>query len=95
MLSRHGVHLVFSGHDHVYERTLPMDGVTSLVTGGGGKSLYKARNKGWTAASASAHHATFVRVTRESLNLEAVKPDGTILDCLDIRADTRGASSLP
>ena len=95
LLSRHGVHLVFSGHDHVYERTLPMDGVTYLVTGGGGKRLYKARNKGWTAASASAHHATFVRVTRESLNLEAVKPDGTILDCLDIRADTRGAPSLP
>ncbi len=95
IFSRHGVHLVFSGHDHVYERTLPMDGVTYLVTGGGGKRLYKARNKGWTAASASAHHATFVRVTRESLNLEAVKPDGTILDRLDIRAGTRVKPSLP
>ena len=87
VFSRHGVHVVFSGHDHAYERTLPVGGVTYVVTGGGGKHLYKARKRWWTAASASAHHATLVRVTGKHLTLEAVKPDGAVLDRLDLRAD--------
>ncbi len=95
VFSRHDVHLVFSGHDHAYERTLPMDGVTYLVTGGGGKRLYQARKRSWTAASASAHHATLVRVTGEHLILEAIKPDGTVLDHLDMRACAEGESNLP
>ncbi len=74
---------------------MSLQGVTYIVTGGGGKRLYKARNRSWTAASASAHHATFVRVTGESLTLEAVKPDGTVLDRLNMRADARGKPNLP
>src|SRR6266542_3403908 len=34
------VSLVLSGHDHLYERNHPIDGVTYIVTGGGGRSLY-------------------------------------------------------
>ena len=85
VLSRHGVHVVFSGHDHAYERTLPVRGVTYVVTGGGGKRLYGVRRDARTAASASAHHATLVRVRGDHLTLEAVKPDGTILDRFDLR----------
>ena len=85
VFSRHGVHVVFSGHDHAYERTLPVSGVTYVVTGGGGKSLYGVRRNARTAASASAHHATLVRVRGESLILKAIKPDGTILDRLDLK----------
>lgn len=48
-----GVDIVFSGHDHLYERTLPMRGeqvtdaargVVYLVTGAGGASLYRERD---------------------------------------------------
>ena len=77
--------MVFSGHDHAYERALPIRGVTYVVTGGGGKHLYGVRANGQTAASASAHHATLVRVSGEHLTLEAVKPDGTVLDRLDLK----------
>lgn len=88
VFSRHGVHMVFSGHDHAYERTLPVGGVTYVVTGGGGKHLYGVRANGRTAASASAHHATLVRVSGERLTLEAVKPDGTALDRFDLKRNS-------
>ncbi|HLM77101.1 MAG TPA: metallophosphoesterase [Rubrobacteraceae bacterium] len=79
---RHGVNLAFSGHDHHYERTVPISGVTYVVSGGAGKSLYKAGKSKWTACSRSAYHAVFVRIEGEHLSLEAVKPDGTVLDRL-------------
>src|SRR5262249_58732157 len=32
-----GVNVVFSGHDHVYERIKPQKGITYFVTGAGGQ----------------------------------------------------------
>jgi acid phosphatase type 7 len=77
---RHGVDLVFSGHDHVYERTVPVRGVTYVVSGGGGRRLYRAGNDERTACSKSAHHAVLVRVDGGRLLLEAVEADGTVMD---------------
>jgi 3',5'-cyclic AMP phosphodiesterase CpdA len=34
---RHGVDVVFTGHDHFYERIKPQDGITYFVSGGAGK----------------------------------------------------------
>ncbi|MEZ5289033.1 MAG: metallophosphoesterase [Vicinamibacterales bacterium] len=34
---KHGVSVVFSGHDHIYERVRPQHGITYFVTGSGGK----------------------------------------------------------
>ena len=34
---KYGVSVVFSGHDHIYERILPQKGVQYFVTGSGGK----------------------------------------------------------
>ena len=36
ILEKHKVPLVLNGHDHDYERTTPQNGVTYVVTGGGG-----------------------------------------------------------
>jgi 3',5'-cyclic AMP phosphodiesterase CpdA len=77
---RCGVDLVFSGHDHVYERTVPVRGVTYVVSGGGGRRLYRAGNDERTACSKSAHHAVLVRVDGGRLLLEAVEADGTVMD---------------
>src|SRR5215510_13934188 len=35
---RYGVNAVFSGHDHIYERTIPLQGIQYFVTGAGGES---------------------------------------------------------
>jgi 3',5'-cyclic AMP phosphodiesterase CpdA len=37
ILVRHGVQVVLSGHDHVYERTTPQNGVVYFVSGAGGQ----------------------------------------------------------
>jgi 3',5'-cyclic AMP phosphodiesterase CpdA len=34
---RHGVNVVFTGHDHFYERVLPQKGIFYFVSGAGGK----------------------------------------------------------
>ena len=79
------VDLVFSGHDHVYERTKPICGVTYVLSGGGGKGLYPAGRSEWTAFSKSTHHAVLIRIDGEHLSLEAVEPDGTVIDRADLR----------
>ncbi len=81
---RYKVNIAFSGHDHDYERTVPIGGVIYVVTGGGGKDLYKARKSKWTAFSKKVHHAVFVRIDGERLFLEAIEPDGTVIDRLDL-----------
>jgi acid phosphatase type 7 len=81
---RHGVDLVFGGHDHVYERTVPIRGVTYVVSGGGGRRLYRAGKSTWTAFSRSAHHAVLVRVDGGYLSLEAVEADGTVADRMEL-----------
>jgi acid phosphatase type 7 len=80
LLARYGVDVVFSGHDHVYERTAPVMGVTHVVSGGGGRELYRAGKERWTACSKSAHHAVLVHIGNSRLNLEAIEPDGNVFD---------------
>jgi predicted phosphodiesterase len=80
LFARHGVDLVFAGHDHVYERTVPIRGVSYVLSGGGGRRLYPAGEGRLTACSRSAHHAVVVRVGGGSLCLEAVEPDGAVFD---------------
>ena len=82
VFSRYGVTMVFSGHDHAYERTVPIRGVTYVVSGGGGRALYEAGESEWTAFSKSTHHAVFVRIAGGHLSLEAVEPNGTVVDRL-------------
>jgi 3',5'-cyclic AMP phosphodiesterase CpdA len=83
IFARHEVDLVFAGHDHVYEGTIPIKGVTYVVSGGGARRLYPAGKGPLTACSRSAHHAVLVRVDGERLSLEAVEPDGTVFDRVD------------
>jgi acid phosphatase type 7 len=81
---KHGVDLIFSGHDHVYERTVPITGVTYVVSGGGGRRLYPAGNGELTASSVSVHHAVLVRVSGSRLLLETLEVGGKVVDRLEL-----------
>jgi acid phosphatase type 7 len=83
IFAKHGVDLVFAGHDHVYERTVPIRGVTYVVSGGGGRRLYPAGKGRLTACSKSAHHAVLGRVDDGRLSIEAVEPHGLVFDRVD------------
>ena len=77
---RYKVNVVFSGHDHNYERTVPIHGITYVVAGGGGRDLYEAGRSEWTAFSRSVYHAVLVSVDGEHLSLEAVDTNGARMD---------------
>jgi acid phosphatase type 7 len=81
---KHGMDLTFSSHDHVYERTVPIRGVTYVVSGGGGRRLYSAGNGQLTASSVSAHHAVLVLVSGTHLLLAAVDVGGKVVDRLEL-----------
>lgn len=87
ILERHGVQLALTAHEHIYERTLPLQEhttvggpVTYIVTGGGGASLYPSGTARWTAASASVHHYVRGHADSCTLSLEAVNLDGAVFD---------------
>lgn len=75
-----GVQLVLAGHAHDYERTFPQNGVTYVVSGGGGRSLYPNATSSFTAYSASVFHITAVSVSPTTISLQAMRADGTVFD---------------
>jgi hypothetical protein len=91
LFDRYRVQLVLSGHEHDYERSIPIretaDGgpTVYVVTGGGGARLYPAGSTWFTAASRSAFHYMRgaldpCRLTLEAVGLDGVAFDSTILD---------------
>jgi acid phosphatase len=84
ILERHRTALVLNGHEHDYQRFTSSAGVTYVVTGGGGKSLYPILRScsGVPARQAWAvrYHFVAVEVRRGSLELTAIAEDGSVLD---------------
>jgi calcineurin-like phosphoesterase family protein len=90
VLEDHRVALVLNGHDHNYQRFVSDAGVTYVVTGGGGKGLYRVDadcpdGTPQRKAAAARHHFTAVEVRERSLTLSAVAADGQVLDRAVIR----------
>lgn len=84
VLRRHHVPIVFTGHDHDYERTLPIDGVTYIITGGGGKSLREVGRSDFTAVSQSVWHFVLAEVRADTLHIRAIDETGAEFDSVDI-----------
>lgn len=78
VLQKGKAHVVFTAHDHDYERTKPIGGVTYLVSGGGGGPLRGQREpQSWSARFESVHHFLVVNVAREKMTITACRPGGT------------------
>jgi 3',5'-cyclic AMP phosphodiesterase CpdA len=73
------VDVVFSGHDHHYERTTPQQGVTYVVSGGGAK-LTRVAGDDFTAASAKRLHFLVVDVEGDRMSIEAIDHRGDVFD---------------
>jgi 3',5'-cyclic AMP phosphodiesterase CpdA len=83
VLVRHGVQLVLSGHDHDYQRSVPIDGVTYIVSGAASDTRRTGEDD-FTAVAYSWHHFVDIGITGDRLVLRAVGQDGSVFDELTL-----------
>ena len=83
------VDVVFMGHDHDYERTLPLrggqvvpagQGTVYVTTGGGGRELTAVGTSSFTAHAEAGFHFTRASVDGDLLLLQMIRVDGSIGD---------------
>jgi hypothetical protein len=80
LFEQYGVTIVFNGHDHDYERSVA-NGVTYIVTGGGGAPLYpKVHDNSASVYFESVHHFVQITLSEDTLYGVAIQPDGTEFD---------------
>jgi hypothetical protein len=84
------VDMVFNGHDHDYERTKPMRGMTAgtnpsdgtiyVVVGSAGAELYDKGTQFWTDYSEKTYAFSMLSVRKGMLKLDAYRPDGSSIE---------------
>jgi acid phosphatase type 7 len=80
LLRAHGVDLVLSGHDHMYERG-EAAGLPYVVTGGGGAPTYRIKSAQPTARKLEAvRHFVQASVSRTAMTLAATRADGSLIE---------------
>jgi len=79
----YGVDIVFSGHDHNYERSI-VNNVTYVVTGGGGSPLYDNGHSPCTVYSEKTYHYCMLSANSTTMRFEAKKPDGSVFDSFQL-----------
>lgn len=82
LFSRLHIDLVLNGHDHMYERTRPIGGVTYLVTGAGGAPRYPRRKhrSDFQAFENRVFSFTLLEFAPGKLSARQVDEDGRTLD---------------
>jgi hypothetical protein len=91
LFEKYDVQLVFSGHDHDYERTTPRedyvkDGkpTTYIVSGGGGATIRTVKQSDFTAVAKAAYHFLGVAVDGDHLAGEAIDDKGNAIDSFSL-----------
>jgi predicted MPP superfamily phosphohydrolase len=83
LLKRHRVQVVFSAHDHTYERIKPQDGIQYFVSGGGGK-VRRGDVRADTGLSAASYdddnHFMFVELDEREISFKAISKTGQLVD---------------
>jgi 3',5'-cyclic AMP phosphodiesterase CpdA len=82
LLVRHGVNVVFSGHDHHYERFKPQKGITYFVAGSSGKLRAGGVDPSEQTALAFAREQTFmlIEVAGDELLFRTISRTGKVVD---------------
>jgi Calcineurin-like phosphoesterase len=80
-LTRNRVHVVFSGHEHLYERIRPQKTIQYFVSGGGGRYLYDVHPSDFDEVAISQHHFMVAQIAGDRLFFEAITRQQKVLDC--------------
>ncbi|MBW2263069.1 MAG: metallophosphoesterase [Deltaproteobacteria bacterium] len=79
-----GVQIVFGGHNHIYARYEPVEGVTYITCGGAGASLHTDAYDAWSGATlahfAGIHSFCIVDVGDDVMAVRAVDLEGAVFD---------------
>jgi 3',5'-cyclic AMP phosphodiesterase CpdA len=82
LLVRHGVTVVFSGHEHIYERTTPQKGITYFIEGSSGQLRKGGVTPSPLTAASFAEDRTFmlVEISGDQLFFQTIARTGRIVD---------------
>lgn len=83
LLVKYKVNAVFAGHDHIYERIKPQQGVHHFVTGAGGKMRRGGIDKGSELTAVgydNDNHFMVVEVDDKAINFKAISETGETVD---------------
>lgn len=85
LLAKYNATAMVTGHDHFYERSEPLVGVTSIICGGGGGHL-EERHDGWqtlnpsSQAYASRHHYLMFDIEGDTCTMNVYALNGELID---------------
>jgi len=83
LLTRYGVNVVLSGHDHVYERVKPQQGVQYFVTGAGGKVRHgdvSMRSPFRAMSYDQDNHYLQMVIEDQQINFQTIARSGAVID---------------
>lgn len=83
LFTRYGVSVAFSGHDHIYERTKPQQGIQYFVSGAGGKVRRGDVDRGSGLSAASFdddNHYMVIEIDDKQVSFQAISETGDVVD---------------
>lgn len=83
LFERYDVALVLAGHDHDYQRSTPIGGVTYVVSGGAA-TLRPTGREDFTEVSTSTLHYVDLLAEDDRLTLRAIDQSGMLFDSLEL-----------
>ncbi len=90
LLRKHKVDVLFSGHDHDYERG-EADGLRYLVSGGGGAPLYREHHDTSTCKRFEAtRHFLRIQLAGSTGTMRAIRDDGSLIESCSFAAGGAG-----
>ncbi len=94
-LIRNHVDVVFSGHEHLYERVKPQHEVNYFVSGGGGRYLYNYKPSAFDEIGLSEHHFMVAQIAGDRMFFEAITHTQELIDCGVIYRTNDAATKPP